>query len=756
MTSRKSALTILLLVLLVPLFDGSPPTGAASVPLSSGIEVLLSSSSRLTLRLHVGPMTVVSGTTPAGVFQRIVGHERAVSLRHGPELVSRPELPQRTLYVALPIGRSATLSITPEGIATQLASRLYPIQPPRRSAAGANPGDPYPPESSNFVFDPATYAAGASSVAQPLSFVPLSLPGSNIHGLTVGLVDVDPSGETFRYSSLLVDLVFQTGSPTCFKRLRVPVGVSLDEVDQRLEPLSSSTEASVINRARLTDTTCIEEILPTDVGARFIIVVPPPLRAAADALAQHRNTRGISTRVVETSALAPSAPLTDETLRTYLQAAWDGWAVQPRWLLLLGDADQIPTHYEAPNIWDSARNAGDQYYGLADGPISVPLLGVGRFPVDTPAEAQMIVDRVVAIESSPPPSTSAFYVRTSLAAQFQDDDLDNREDRRYVETSENVRTHLLAQGREAQRLYTAPAASSPTWWQGGVAIPMDLRRPLFSWAAATGEIVGAFNAGVSVFLHRDHGWWWGWAAPLFATTNLASVSAPGTQSPVLFSVNCASGIFDNETVDLPAHRVGAGYGPDPSAVYFAEQLLRKSGGALALIGDSRSSDTTLNNELAKGLFDALYPGYLPFGPEQPVKRLGDLLNHAKSYLRERAPSPQSLSQQLTIYNLLGDPSAELLNEAPLPLGLGSLATVGELLLVPLLPVAPCLGCPLPTLPLGQIVATALDDGSGALLARGVPGQGGVVALRVGGWQGRLRLHVSGSGVRPVTRLVDLP
>jgi hypothetical protein len=68
---------------------------------------------------------------------------------------------------------------------------------------------------------------------------------------------------------------------------------------------------------------------------------------------------------------------------------------------------------------------------------------------------------------------------------------------------------------------------------------------------------------------------------MFSTSELAGAAAPGTQSPVVFSVNCASGLFDNETVDLPANRVGAGYGPDPLAVYFAEQLLRKPGGALA-------------------------------------------------------------------------------------------------------------------------------------------------------------------------------
>lgn len=74
----------------------------------------------------------------------------------------------------------------------------------------------------------------------------------------------------------------------------------------------------------------------------------------------------------------------------------------------------------------------------------------------------------------------------------------------------------------------------------------------------------------------------------------------------MYSINCASGIFDNET-DSAAH------GASDTAVYWAETFVRKPDGAIAVIGDTRASSTVMNNHMAMGLFDATWPGYLFYG-----------------------------------------------------------------------------------------------------------------------------------------------
>jgi hypothetical protein len=479
----------------------SPTAGSsrgASNLISDGVEILGVHRHPAQGRVHVGPLLVESLATPAGPFDRIVARAPTVSLRHGPDLVSEPEVAMQTLFVALPLGRSATLTVAPEGSPTPLASRLYPVQPPQRSAAGPHPGDPRPVDPTGFVFDPAAYAAGATSVAQPLAFVSEVLPGTNIYRLTLALLDVDASGQASRFDSLLVDLRFEDGSPTCFKRQRVAVGASPDPVDQRLETLVSSIEASVVNGSLLDQLICVQQIVPTDPGARLIILTLPPSGpqpiswpSTDPARDQHQGGGGDRDQPLGTADGRGRARLP--------AAARDGWAIQPRWVLLLGDSEHLPTHYDAPNIWDSARNAGDAFYGP----------GVGRFPVDTAAQAQLMVDRVVAMETSPPAAASGFYARTALAAQFQDDDLDQREDRRYSEIAEDIASFLIAQGGQVNRIYTAPAGQQPHLVARRRRRPGLPAAPLFAWSGSTADVVAAFNSGPAVFLHRDHGWWVG-------------------------------------------------------------------------------------------------------------------------------------------------------------------------------------------------------------------------------------------------------
>ena len=63
----------------------------------------------------------------------------------------------------------------------------------------------------------------------------------------------------------------------------------------------------------------------------------------------------------------------------------------------------------------------------------------------------------------------------------------------------------------------------------------------------------------------------------------------GSLLPVVFSVNCASGIFDDETT--------ADYAPN---TYFAEHLVRMDGGAVGVLGDTRNSPSWPNTALAMG------------------------------------------------------------------------------------------------------------------------------------------------------------
>jgi hypothetical protein len=712
---------------------GSPGQGTfvATVVMGPAIELVRSTAERLTFRVHVAPLQLETVDTTAGPFRRLTRMDSTVALRQGGDVISQPEVPLVSAVIAAPLQGGAEISVVPEGEPTDYDGRLYPAQPPVRDAAGIEPGTPFQTDVEPFVFEPTLYAAGQTSVKRPASVEPLEGGDGNLQVVKLHIAEVGADGSFRTWPSLLVDIRFTGGA--CFRALRTAPGVRFDGVDQRVEDSLSVVEAAAVNRELLATHRCPIVVRPIFYGARLVIVTPPDLQAAADSLAAHKRSRGISTQVVTTTAIAGAGALTDSALRSYLVNAYTSWFVRPRWVLLMGDAELIPTHYDpASNAWDSARNAGDQYYGQLGNNRSIPVFGIGRFPVDTLTQAQAVVDKVKAFETSPPSGIlNSFYSTSTFAAQFQDDNLDGRDDRWFAETAEHIRDHQVGLSIDVERIYRAPAASNPTLWRDGGAVPAYLRKPGFPWNGSTANVIAAVNAGTSILFHRDHGWWWGWGTPQFSTMDLGSVAVTNNEYPVVFSINCASGIFDNETVDLPTNRVGAGYGPAVGSVYWAEQFLRKADGALAVIGDTRSSSTVLNNDMAKGLFDAIFPSYLTFGGSSSIRRLGDVLNAAKAYLASRGYGPADLAQEMVIYNLLGDPTVEARTRPPTSIVIGSLVLAQQRLRLRLLPPNPCLTCPpleaVERLPLDELTVVVLD-GKGEVLGRGVPASDGTVEL----------------------------
>jgi hypothetical protein len=151
-----------------------------------------------------------------------------------------------------------------------------------------------------------------------------------------------------------------------------------------------------------------------------------------------------------------------------------------------------------------------------------------------------------------------------------------------------------------------------------------------------------------MILHRDHGWNFGWANPYLTTADTPSLSN-GTQLPVVFGVDCASGTFD-----LPGN---------PSFV--ETQVMKPSGGAVSGFGDTQVSPTWPNNHMALGFFDAPFPKLIPdFGSDTPTKRLGDILLSGKNFMASKN-SGAAEYQEHYLYHLLGDPSLQMWSNDPL-------------------------------------------------------------------------------------------
>ena len=627
---------------------------------------------RVKLICRVPEFEITSEDTTGGKFDVIrPGSPSVRMLGGGTGAYSKPQVPLSVFYLAFPWGASSdntAVTVTGNGASHRTGLRLYPAQKTIHDIAGSRADD------DTFAYDEAVYLNSKTSHTEVKLSKVESIDYANVWQVTVNLMDYDPSEQagTF-YDSLDVKVDF-TGETGCYTKKRVPVDrigtvQQMDKVDEWFE-----VEAPSANRIRVKNEAVMYDVkyqaaleaLVENTGARLIIVTHPNFEASANTLRTHKESLGISTKVVLTTDINARL-MSDIHLRDYLINAYNNWLVRPKWVLLMGDVDFIPTHNDSQNnSHDPAPNSGDMFYGQANGnAMELPVFGIGRLPVDTDDQAAVIVNKIIAYETNPPSSDlltgNPYYYSLTFAAEFQDVDSDHpapdgRDTRWFVETSENIRNFMLAQHFAVNRIYKASSAHDPLYWEDGSDLPYDLKKPGFAWNGSTADIINAVNQGTSILYHRDHGGYTGWCTPAFETDDLDSIIITDNQYPVVYSINCSSGYFDNESEPL--------YGAGNNTVSWSEQFIRNPNGAIGIICDTRASSTWLNNFFVKGLFDATWPSYLDYDSSSgslPIRKLGDILNHAKGYVKSCGFADPDTRQEIIIYNLLGDPTVEVMS-----------------------------------------------------------------------------------------------
>lgn len=349
------------------------------------------------------------------------------------------------------------------------------------------------------------------------------------------------------------------------------------------------------------------------------------------------------------------------------------------YLLIVGDHDDVPGQYMEHHADDGdfSVHYTDLYYGCMDGECDeTPDIYRGRLSVSSPEEAATVVDKIIGYEKRPP-TDAGFYERGVNCADYLDNDngvADDYEDRRYVQTAEEIRAYVLGQGKDVERVYSTNYEITPKYWNRnyfsfGEPIPEDMLKPAFAWDGNEGDIRRAINSGVFYVLHRDHGLVDCWENPYFSVKHVDMLQN-GDLLPVVFCVNCDNGAFQADCL--------------------AERFLRKQGGgAVAVIAASDISYSGYNDALACGLFDAIwpepglrpkFPGVNSLGGETPAPtyELGQILDQAQVRVSETfgSPDPSVSSNEKNdsfcrivtkeIYHCFGDPSMQICTEMPAP------------------------------------------------------------------------------------------
>ena len=403
----------------------------------------------------------------------------------------------------------------------------------------------------------------------------------------------------------------------------------------------------------------------------YIIISPngPDFLRWADSLKNWRNQQGILTRVF---SLAQVGGNTQAAIKAFISNAYANWTIKPAACLLLGDygtdaGKNITSHlYYHP--YGYPDYASDNFYADLNGD-DLPDIVFSRICANDSAQLHIMVGRILNFERNRP-SDTGYYMNPVSALGWQDD-------RWFQLCSEVVGGFWKNKlGKHVQRinaLYspadnyeTGPWSTDPNtstvmsyFGPSGLNYIPDKPGDLGGFTGGTAaKINTAINEGAFVVLHRDHGFYSQWGEPAYSDSNINELT--NTLLPFVFSINCETGAFHNP--------------PGCPAECFSEvfQRLTKNGhdaGALGLICPTESSLSFVNDTYLWGVFDNLWPQFMPDYATLPVPRgmLPAFGNAAGKYFLVQSSWPyNSDDKQITcrLFHMHGDAFLQLADAVP--------------------------------------------------------------------------------------------
>jgi len=552
----------------------------------------------------------------------------------------KPNLPSIVTWILIPLGKEPKISVIANTPITYEGLNIAPMQ--KQLLTNEKAG--------SFIIDNATYSTNS---VYPSSYAIVE-PTSYKRGQSCALLRIYPyqynpvTKKLSVYNNLRIQISF-SGTTTNIKQSLITNQTNLNSF-----AINASGVMDAQSKSATTQTTLKVGAVKVPIDCNYLIITHDNFIDAARTLAGWRNRLGLRTKVVKTSEIS-STYATDnaDTRRTkieaYIDNAYNNWTTAPSYLLLLGDAEFIPTWYDP-----SSNFASDFEYADINKPIDyqADIPGYGRMPVNTANEANNIVQRIIYYETNRLPQ--AYYNSSAFVSYFQDEKNDGQADVAYAEICEDIRTFMTGTlGYNCQRIYSAPTNCNPLKWLSDVDIPNELRKPPvgnFLWNGNAVDITNAIQSGKFLIIQRDHGAPIQWGDPTYYTTNINNLSN-GNLRPVVWSISCQTGWFDNET-DNDASNDGT--------ECFAERFINHpTGGCVGIIAATREVYTWEDNNILKGMIDAVWPNYNYGAANDAMYRLGDILDHGKSFVTNHGAR-----SAIKVYNCIGDPTMELITAYP--------------------------------------------------------------------------------------------
>ena len=332
-------------------------------------------------------------------------------------------------------------------------------------------------------------------------------------------------------------------------------------------------------------------------GADYLILTYDNFADELAPLVEWKTLKGYSTTLV---TLTQAGGSTSTIIKNYLQQVYDTWNPVPTYVLLVGDYNRLTSPTVSPDAYGDPFPS-DLPYSRLQGSDYFPDVILGRISVQNEGECTTVVNKILSYDRTP--MQSNYYHSALIAAFLQDSYYPTCEaDRWFFETGMSV-LNFLSSNQEMQ-IYTSCCTdnsscsnynyrsdSYPHRPSHPSQIPSQYTEYFTSSSQATTNIMNAFNSGIGLVQHRDHGMETGWGDPPFVVSNVNQLNN-GDKLPIVFSVNCLTGAFD--------------YGSD----CFAEALQKKStGGAAGIVAATRVSYSGFNDLFCHGTYTGFWPNY---------------------------------------------------------------------------------------------------------------------------------------------------
>ncbi|MBW6465118.1 MAG: cadherin-like domain-containing protein [Brevefilum sp.] len=352
-------------------------------------------------------------------------------------------------------------------------------------------------------------------------------------------------------------------------------------------------------------------------GADYIIISHSAFLSQAEALRAFRASQGLHTVLVDIQDVYDffSFGVADASaIHDFLAYTYDNWQPPaPSYVLLVGDGHYDPkdylnygrTSYIPPYLAMAdpklGETAADNRYVTLDGANRMPDMMLGRLPVNSAAEADIMVNKIINYETASPADWNARFLAVADKADSAGD---------FPTISDNIITRYLPDHYTLSRAYFG---LSPT------------TTPVLTKQA----IIDAINTGslfVNYFGHAGDTFWS--EQNIFSTADLISLNN-STQLPVVLAMTCLEGFFHN---------------PDPEPAFAVAMTRAADKGSIANWSPSGVGVATGHSFLNHGFLWSFF--------QRGSLTLGEPIISGKLHLWASG-SAQDL---LDTYHLFGDPA----------------------------------------------------------------------------------------------------